>query len=108
MLQEQMVAASERRRQLPAEVGAAEAESPGAPPSTALHARLLWAETQSLEAELAECRAAAAQARQQQRDELQGVQAQLLEAREAAARAEEEHEQASPHRTAHLTMPHLL
>ena len=62
MLQEQMVAASERRRQLPAEVGAAEAESPGAPPSTALHARLLWAETQSLEAELAECRAAAAQA----------------------------------------------
>ena len=66
MLQEQMVTASDRRRQVPAGIAAAaeaEAEGHSFPPSTALHARLLWAETQSLEAELAECREAAAQAR---------------------------------------------
>ena len=45
MLQEQMVSASNRRRQVPAEIAeiaaaaAAEAERHGAPPSTALHPR---------------------------------------------------------------------
>lgn len=57
MLQEQMALAAQRRQQVPEGLMAAvagEAGATGATPATGLHARLLYAETQSLEAELAE------------------------------------------------------
>ena len=57
MLQEQMALAAQRRQQVPEGLMAAVAgEAAGATPATGLHARLLYAETQSLEAELAEAR----------------------------------------------------